>query len=379
MATEIKLLDLERQYKILKSRIKVNTERVYKHGQFIMGPEIVKLEERLAKYCGVKHAVACSSGTDALLLALMAKGIGPGDAILTTPFTFVATGEVIARVGARPVFADIDKHTKNISPEDLEKRIAAVKKEGKWKLRGIITVDLFGLLADYDAIEKIAQKHQLFIIEDAAQSFGSSAKGRKAGNIGELAAASFFPAKPLGCYGDGGAVFTHDSGLAEKVRSMRAHGYGSHKYDHVRLGMNGRMDTLQAAILLAKLEIFNSEIKRRQAIAKCYHQAFQNLCQAPVMPKDGTCVWAQYSLEMDNRDAFIVAMQQKKIPTVVYYPIPLHLQVVFQYLGYQKGDLPVAESAANRIVSLPIHPYLKDAEVEYIIKSTINFFSSSQS
>ncbi len=376
---EIKLLDLQRQYKVLGKKIQANTTRVYKHGQFILGPEILQLEEKLAKYCGAQQAIACSSGTDALLLALMAKDIGPGDAIFTTTFTFVATGEVIARLGARPVFVDIDPDTKNMNPADLEKRIEAVKKEGKWKPRGIITVDLFGLMADYDAIEKIAQKHGLFILEDAAQSFGASYKNRKAGNLGEIAATSFFPAKPLGCYGDGGAIFTNNSGLAEKVRSMRAHGYGSHKYDHVRLGINGRMDTLQAAILLAKLGIFNSEIKKRQGIAKRYNQAFAGRAQIPLMPTDGTCVWAQYSLMMDNRDAFIAAMQQMKIPTAIYYPIPLHRQVVFQSLGYQKMDFPVAESVAERIVSLPIHPYLKDAEINRIIQSTLQAIVSSKS
>ncbi|RMH97447.1 MAG: DegT/DnrJ/EryC1/StrS family aminotransferase, partial [Calditrichaeota bacterium] len=337
------------------------------HGKYIMGPEVQEVEQKLAAYVGVKHCITCASGTDALLMALMVYEVKPGDAILTTPFTFVSTAEVIALLGATPVFVDIDPVTFNLDPVKLKAVLESDRlKNSGLTVRGIIPVDLFGQPADYDEIQAIAREHNLFVLEDAAQSFGAEYRGKKCGALGDIAATSFFPAKPLGCYGDGGAVFTNDDDLAEKLRSIRIHGKGKDKYDNVRLGINGRFDTLQAAVILAKLEIFDEEVQLRQEVARRYGDLLKPYVETPVVKPDRTSVWAQYSVLSDQREKLMAQLKENGIPTAIYYPRPLHLQTAYQYLGYQSGDFPVAENVAQRIFSLPMHPYLTPEEQEYV-------------
>jgi dTDP-4-amino-4,6-dideoxygalactose transaminase len=373
-------IDLAAQQRRIKEKIDANIQKVLKHGSYIMGPEIQDLEGKLAAYAGVKHAISCASGTDALLMALMAYRIGPGDAVLTTPFTFIATAEVISLLGAVPVFVDIDPDTFNISPERMADALAALdvggttrypmpKTGGSSKLtpRGIIAVDLFGLAADYDRINALARQHQLFVIEDAAQSFGAEYYGRKACSLADVACTSFFPAKPLGCYGDGGMCFTDDDDLANAMRSIRIHGQGGHKYENARIGINGRLDTLQAAILLAKLEIFPEEIGLRQDVARRYTEGLSSYSslRLPIVPPGYLSVWAQYSIlaaDAAYREICLNRLKEAKIPSAIYYPKPLHLQGAFADRGYRIGGFPVSESSANRIFSLPMHPYLKENE-----------------
>jgi UDP-2-acetamido-2-deoxy-ribo-hexuluronate aminotransferase len=364
-------IDLKSQQQRISASLAQNIQRVLAHGQYIMGPEIQELETRLATYVGVKHAISCSSGTDALLMPLMAYGVGPGDAIFTTPFTFIATAEVIQLLGATPVFVDIDPKTFNLDPEALAEAVSSLGQDlrtAHLKPKGIIPVDLFGQPADYDRIHAIAQGHGLFVLEDAAQSFGATYKGRRAGALSEVAATSFFPAKPLGCYGDGGAVFTDDDDLAAVLCSIRVHGQGKHKYENVRIGLNGRLDTLQAAVLLAKLEVFDQEVLARQRVAQQYFKALNAVVEVPYVAPDCTSVWAQYSVLSEHRELMLQKLQEAEIPTAIYYPLPLHLQGAFAHLGYKKGDFPVSESASQRIFSLPMHPYLGQADQEKIVQ-----------
>lgn len=367
----IEFIDLMEQYRCLQNDIDSNIEKVLKHGKYILGPEVKELEKKLAVYTGVKHAITCSSGTDALLLPLMAWNVGKGDAVFTTPFTFIATAEVINLLGATPVFVDIDPDTYNMDVRLLERTIERTASEGKLDPKIIIPVDLFGLPADYDNINRIAQKHGLMILEDAAQSFGSEFKKKKAGNMGNAAATSFFPAKPLGCYGDGGAVFTNEDKLAEKLFSIRVHGKGRDKYENVRVGINGRLDTIQAAILLAKLRAFDNELRARNRIAAKYTLGLKNVLKTPFVPEGSVSSWAQYSVLADNqqeREKIRDALKKAGVPTGVYYPQPLHLQQVFRKLRYKEGDFPVSEDASRRIFSLPIHPYIKDETITKIIE-----------
>jgi len=382
-------IDLKSQQQRLKLQLDTNIQRVLAHGNYIMGPEIKELEKTLAGYVGVKHAVSCASGTDALLLALMAYGVGPGDAIFTTPFTFIATAEVISLLGATPIFVDIDPETFNIDPGKLTLALEAVQKSDssiyplpggeprtsniKLKPQGVIPVDLFGLLSDYTAIEKIAEENGLFAIEDAAQSFGAEFCGRRSCSFGNIACTSFFPAKPLGCFGDGGMCFTNDGNLATIMESIRVHGKGTDKYDNIRIGINGRLDTLQAAIILAKFEIFPDEVELRNTVADSYTRLLSGIpsLQTPFIPASYKSVWAQYSLLAENeqkRADLQKNLQEEKIPTAIYYPKPLHLQGAFEYLGYKKGDFPVSENCADRIFSLPMHPYLKVEDQQKIAK-----------
>ena len=365
----IPFVDLQKQLDAVRPAIERNIHRVLHHGQFIMGREVVELESQLAHFVGVRHAIACSSGTDALLMALMAYGIGPGDAVFTTPFTFVATAEVIALLGATPVFVDIHAHTLNIDPERLDDAVRRIRSEGALHPRGVIPVDLFGLPADYDSICAVAKAWDLFVLEDAAQSFGALYKGRAAGSLGDVAATSFFPAKPLGCYGDGGAVLTDDDRLARILRSLRIHGQGRDQYDNVRIGLNGRADTLQAAILLAKLQAFPEELAARQAIAERYTAGLKDVVATVDVPEGYRSAWAQYSIMTDHRDPLRAALSSQGIPTAIYYPKPLHRQGAFTELGYAEGDLPVAESVAKRILSLPMHPYLDPETQQHIVDS----------
>lgn len=371
----IPLIDVQAQYQRLKDKIQARTEKVYSHGHFILGPEVTELELRLAEFAGAKYAVTCASGTDALILGLMAKETGGGQAVFLPAFTFVATAESVARTGARPVFVDIDPKTKNMDPADLERKIIQINKEGKFKSAGIIAVDLFGLPAEYGALQKIAQKYGLFLLEDAAQSFGAEYERRRAGNLADIAATSFFPAKPLGCYGDGGAIFTNDSKTAEILKSLRVHGQGKDKYETMRHGLNSRLDTLQAAVLLSKLEIFPEEIERRNEIARLYNEIISPEFELPEIPASGKCAWAQYSVCHKKRDKIRDHLERQGISTAIYYPVPLPLQPVYKELGYQRGDFPVSEKISETIFSLPIHPYLKDEEVQFIVhelKTAIN-------
>jgi len=367
-------IDLKAQQAILPDLMK-RIQAVLSHGQYILGPEVTELEAKLAAYVGVNHAITCSSGTDALLMPLLAYGVGPGDAIFTTPFTFIATAEVIQLLRATPVFVDIDPRTFNLDPEALEEAVAGLAKNPRTaslKPKGIIPVDLFGQPADYDKISAIARRYGLFVLEDAAQSFGATYKGKRAGSLAEVAATSFFPAKPLGGYGDGGAIFTDNDDLAGTMRSIRVHGQGTHKYDHVCLGINGRLDTLQAAILLAKLEVFDGEIVARQEVAARYGAALSKVVQVPYVASECTSVWAQYSVLSDRKSELRKKLQEAGIPTAVYYPLPLHLQGAFAHLGYRTGDFPVSEHAATLIFSLPMHPYLTEDDQRHITNFFLN-------
>ena len=350
--------------------------RVLEHGRFIMGPEVDELEERLAAFCGARHAIACANGTDALALGLMAKGVGPGDAVLVPSFTFVASAEVVPWLGATPVFVDVLPDTFNLDPASLERGVATARARGLTP-RCVVAVDLFGQPADYDAIKAARARHGLWLMADAAQSFGASYKGRRAGGIGDIAATSFFPAKPLGCYGDGGAVFTDDDGLAEAMRSLRIHGQGRDKYDNVRIGMNGRLDTLQAAILLEKLAIFPDEVEARQRVAERYDEGLRDVVRVPRVIEGVISVWAQYTVVVEGdddggrrRDAVAATLREAGVPTAVYYPAPLHRQTAYRHFPAAEGGLPVSERLSARVLSLPMHPYL-DPETQAFIVAAV--------
>ncbi len=360
----MQFIDLSAQQLRIRDMIDERIRQVLAHGQYIMGPEMYELEKSLAGFAGVKHALSCSSGTDALLMALMALGVGPGHAVFTTPFTFVATAEVVELLGATPVFVDISPDTFNMDPRKLEQKIAEFKKPGnKIVPKAIIAVDLFGLASDYDETGKIAKENGLALIEDAAQSFGATHKGKRAGSFGDVACTSFFPAKPLGGYGDGGMCFTDDDDLNQIMLSIRNHGQGADRYENVRIGINGRLDTLQAAVLLCKFEIFAEEIELRQKAALRYTELLAKApVVAPAIPDGSVSAWAQYSIlarDAAHRDKIRGKLQEAKIPTAVYYPKPLHLQKAFENLGGASGDFPVCEDCAERIFSLPMHPYLE--------------------
>ena len=361
----MQFIDLAAQYRSLKSRIDARIQSVLEHGQYILGPEVNELEDRLADYVGVKHAITCANGTDALQLALMALGIKEGDAVFCPTFTFFASAEAISFVGATPIFVDIDATTFNISPADLESKIQSVKKEGRLRPKAVMAVDLFGLPADYPKIETIAQKHNLIVIEDGAQGFGGEIDGRKACSFGDAATTSFFPAKPLGCYGDGGAIFTDDDQLACLLRSLRVHGKGSDKYDNVRIGMNSRLDTIQAAILLEKLLVLPEEIGLRNEFAKAYSDALSTRYEVPNVPGGYVSAWAQYTLRHNERDILMARLSSHKIPSVIYYNKCMHQQSAFSHLPEVK--LGVAEEASNTVFSLPMHPYLNSADIQEVI------------
>jgi dTDP-4-amino-4,6-dideoxygalactose transaminase len=371
MSDPIAFIDLAAQRRFLGDKIDQAVLKVVNHGGYIMGPEVKQLEDNLAKFCGAKHVVSCANGTDALAFVLMAKGVKPGDAVFCPTFTFAATAEVVAWLGAVPVFVDSLEGTFNIDPKSLENAVTAAKAKGL-KPVGVIPVDLFGLPADYDAIEPICSRENLWMLCDSAQGFGGVYKGRKVGTIGLATSTSFFPAKPLGCYGDGGAVFTNDDELAATMRSIRVHGQGSDKYDNVRIGMNGRLDTMQAAILIEKLNIFADEIVARNRIATRYNDALRDIAIVPEVPEGYTSVWAQYTLRMPgfNRTAFADALKADGVPTAIYYPKPLHQQTAYKkFHAAVPTALPVAERLALEVISLPMHPYLSEAHQDRIIAS----------
>jgi dTDP-4-amino-4,6-dideoxygalactose transaminase len=366
----MQFIDLITQKNRIREGVMQRLEAIVDHGQYVMGPEVLELEKQLAAYVGTKHCVSCSSGTDALLMPLMAKGIGPGDAVLTTPFTFVATAEVISLVGATPVFVDVLPGTFNIDPDKVAEAVQQAKAKGL-NPRVLITVDLFGLPADYGRLEQVAADNGLWLLEDACQGFGGSINGRRAGSFGLVGATSFFPAKPLGCYGDGGAIFTDDDELDRVLRSVRVHGQGDgdDKYYNVRIGINGRLDTMQAAVLLEKLTIFDDELAERQRVADAYSSRLRGRVEVPEVPEGYTSCWAQYSVLASStaeRQKIMDALQQAGIPSVIYYRIPLHLQKAYAGLGYAKGEFPVSEDFSSRVFSLPMHPYLKEEDIDKI-------------
>lgn len=356
---KIDFANLQYQYQLYKTEIDEAIQAVLDKSNYIMGEEINWLEESLQEFTGAKHAITCSSGSDALLLAMMALDIKPGDEIITTPFTFIATAETIAFLGAVPVFVDIDEKTYNIDSAKIEEKITK-------KTKAIIPVSLYGQPADMDKIQAVATKHNLKVIIDGAQSFGSTYQGKTDSNLGDISTTSFFPAKPLGCFGDGGAVFTNDDVLATKMKSLRVHGQ-SKRYHHQYIGMGGRMDTLQAAVLNVKLKYYEKDLALRQEVAEKYTKALEGKGMVlPFVAKEATSVWAQYSVRVQNRDEVQVQLKEHGIPTAVHYPMPLHLQACFEYLGHSKGDFPVAEIVSTEIMSLPMNPYLSDEEIEHI-------------
>ena len=358
----MQMIDLNAQYQSLKTSIDVRINDVLAHGRFIMGPEVAELEQGLAAFCGAKHAVTLSSGTDALLAALMSLGVSRGDEIITSPFSFIATAETIALLGASPVFVDIEPGTFNLDAALIEAAITS-------RTRVIIPVSLYGQCADMDTINAIANAAGVIVIEDAAQSFGASYKDRRSGALSTLACASFYPAKPLGCYGDGGACFTSDDEVAARLRRIRDHGQDG-RYHHVELGLNARMDTLQAAILLAKLDVFPAELARRREIARDYNKCLKRACPAiepPMIATYNESAYAQYTIRVNARDHVQKKLAEAGIPTAVHYPTPLHLQPAFAALGLKRGTQPHAEAAAERVLSLPMHPYLSAADIEEIV------------
>ena len=364
----MEFIDLKTQQHRLRKRIEERIRRVLDHGKYILGPEVFELEEKLAEFVGVKHAVTCSSGTDALLMALLALRVVPGDIVFTPAFTFVATAEVLPLIGAMPAFVDIDPETWNLDVESLRDAVIRVRDEGLGRPRGVIAVDLFGLLADYDSIRALADEHGLFVIQDAAQSFGASASGERAGSNAPIATTSFFPAKPLGCYGDAGAVFTSDDELAETLRSLRVHGAGRDKYDNVRIGINGRCDTLQAAVLLEKLEIFEEEVEKRQMVAARYTDGLRGARTVQKIPAGNRSVWAQYSVLSDQRTIDRERLREADVPTAVYYPRPLNQQEAFRDRALSPVSLSRAEETSRKIFSLPIHAYLGEDDQNRIVQ-----------
>ncbi len=354
----MQFIDLAAQYQSSKEKIDERIHRVLEHGQYIMGPEVSELERNLEDYLGVKHAITCGNGTDALTLAMMALGIKDGDAVFCPTFTFFASAEAIAFHNATPIFVDSDTDTFNICPDDLERRIERVISEGVLTPKAIMAVDLFGLPADYKRIEAIAKKYDLKVIEDAAQGFGGSINGRKSGSFGDIATTSFFPAKPLGCYGDGGAVFTDNDDIAEVIRSLRVHGKGIDKYDNVRIGMNSRLDTIQAAILLEKLVMFDDELIKRNIAAESYNSNLDVTYKIPYVPSGYFSSWAQYTVQAEDRVAAMEKFKKQGIPTVIYYKTCMHQQTAFKHLGYSDTDFPVASYLSDHVFSLPMHPYL---------------------
>jgi dTDP-4-amino-4,6-dideoxygalactose transaminase len=360
---KIELIDLKAQQARIRARVDAAVARVLDHGQYIMGPEVTACEAQLAAFSGARHCVSCGSGTDALLIPLMAMGVGPGDAVICPSFTFTATPEVVALIGATPVLADVLPATYNLDPVSLESAIETARKQGLTP-KVVMPVDLFGLPADYEAIEPIAARHGMSILCDSAQSYGAVHKHRKVGSIGRVTATSFFPAKPLGCYGDGGAVFTDDDALAHAMRSIRLHGKGDDKYDIVRVGINGRMDTIQAAVLMEKLAIFPDEIEARQTVARRYTERLANRVTTPVVPDGLTSVWAQYTVRLpsDRRDRIAAALKAEGIPTAVYYPRPVHQQQAYAASPMASTGLAASERASAEVLSLPMHPYLSAAD-----------------
>lgn len=383
----MQFIDLGAQRARIEDKIHKAVAGVIDGGRYILGPQVAELEQKLAAYLGVKHAITCANGTDALLMPLMARGIGPGDAVFCPSFTFAATAEVVALTGAEPVFIDILPDSFNMNPEHLRAAIAEIRREGRLRPKAIIAVDLFGLPADYAAIEAIAAEENLFVIEDAAQAIGAKqtekdGKTRMCGAFGDVASTSFYPAKPLGCYGDGGAMFTNNDELAEVLRSLLFHGKGETQYDNVRIGINSRLDTIQAAILLEKLAILEDEMEKRALIGGRYAAGLSDIVQAPHISSNQRSAFAQYTIRVPaggsrSRDALKAHLQEAGIPSVIYYVKPLHLQTAYQHYPRGAGGLPVSEQLAHEVLSLPMHPYLAESDQDKIIAAIRGFMGAN--
>ena len=356
---KIDFANLQLQYQTYKDKIDSNLQAILNKSNYILGEEVDVLEKELQNFTGAKYAISCSSGTDALLLALMAINIQPDDEIITTPFTWISTAEMMALIKAKPVFVDIEPDTYNMDANLIE---AAITK----KTKAIMPVSLYGQPADMDAIQSIADKYSLKVIIDGAQSFGSTYNNKTDSNLGDISTTSFFPSKPLGCYGDGGAVFTNNEEYANKIKLLRVHGQNK-RYHHKYIGIGGRLDTMQAAILLAKLPYFKKELKDRQKVADHYTNSLSKILQTPVIKPNRSSAWAQYTLRVKNRDALQLKLKKNDVPTSVFYPIPLHLQECFQYLGHQQGNFPISEKASNEVMSIPMNPFLTDDQIDYVI------------
>ncbi len=366
----MEFIDLKTQYARLKDKIDKNIENVISNAHFISGPEVKELEEKLASYVGRKYCVSCANGTDALTLAMRVLNVKPGDAVFVPTFTFYSTSEVVSLEGATPIFVDVDERTFNIDAVKLEKAIKMVIEEGKLNPKAVIPVDLFGQVANFPEILKIAEKYNLKVVEDGAQGFGGEINGKKACSFGDISTTSFFPAKPLGCYGDGGAVFTDDEEIYNELLSLRVHGKGSFKYENVRVGYNSRLDTIQAAILLPKLEAFEEyELENRNKVAKKYTEELKDIVKTPVVPEGYVSSWAQYTLILENAEERSYVQEKLKevgIPTMVYYPIPLHKQKVYQGYDFNLEDLKISENLCDCVLSIPMHPYLEDEQVKTV-------------
>jgi dTDP-4-amino-4,6-dideoxygalactose transaminase len=372
MSSPIAFIDLQAQRRRLGAPLEKAVLEAVQGGQWILGPQVTRLEKELAEFAGVKHAIACANGTDALMIVLRAWDIGPGDAVFVPAFTFAASAEVVALVGATPVFVDVLEDTYNMSPASLDEAIATVKREGKLTPRVVMPVDLFGQAADYRALEPVCGREGLKMLCDAAQGFGALLDGRRAGGIGDAASTSFFPAKPLGCYGDGGATFTNDDHLNDLLRSIRVHGQGSDKYENVRIGVNSRLDTIQAAILLEKLKVFPEEIAMREAVAQRYSNAFRasNRIVVPRVIEGAQSTWAQYTIQVPDRDKVQADLKAQGIPTAVYYPIPLSAQK--GYKQYPSAPTPVSDKICKTVISLPMHPDLDHTTQDRVIAAVLS-------
>lgn len=373
----MQFIDLHAQRARIGERLKAAIDRVIEDGRYIHGPEVAEFEKKLGDYIGVEHVIACANGTDALLLPLLAAGVGPGDAVFCPGFTFAATAEVVALAKAEPVFVDVDPDTHNLAPAELEAAVAAIRAEGRLNPKAVIPVDLFGLAADYSSIDAIARREGLMLIEDAAQAIGGSLGNAMCGSFGDVAGTSFYPAKPLGCYGDGGAMFTNDASFADKLRSYAFHGKGETQYDNIHVGLNSRLDTLQAAILIEKLAILEEEMEARQVVAQRYSEGLRDVVKVPSIPAGSRSAWAQYAIETPVRDGLKAHLQDNGIPSVIYYVKPLHLQKAYEHFPRAPGGLPVSESLSARILCLPMHPYLSESDQGRVIDA-IRVFARSQ-
>ena len=371
----MEFIDLKAQYKKLKDKIDNNIQNVISNADFISGPEVKELEEKLAEYVGRKYCVTCANGTDALTIAMRVLKVEPNDAVFVPSFTFYSTSEVVSLEGATPIFVDVDERTFNMDAEKLEKAIKQVLEEGKLKPKAIVPVDLFGQVANFPEILKIAEKYNLKVVEDGAQGFGGSINGKMACSFGDISTTSFFPAKPLGCYGDGGAIFTDDEEMYKLILSLRVHGKGSFKYENVRVGYNSRLDTIQAAILLPKLEAFKEyELDNRNKFAKMYTERLKNIVKTPVVPEGYISSWAQYTLILDSeeeRNTLQAKLKESGIPTMVYYPIPLHKQIVYEGYNFNLDDLKVSEELCKKVLSVPMHPYLDENKIDEVTDKII--------
>jgi len=362
----VPFVDLKTQYARLKPKIAEAIQDVLDDGRYILGPAVTRLETELAEYCGVKHAISCASGTDAVFMPLLAYGVGPGDAVFVPAFTFTATAEVILLAGASPVFVDIEEDTFNLDLNDLKKKIAETRAAGRLTPKAILAVDLFGLPANWNGLNAIAKSETLHLISDAAQSFGGVYHGRRVGSLAPVSGTSFFPAKPLGGYGDGGAIMTDDEGLAQLLKSIRVHGAGSDRYEVVRIGINGRLDSIQAAILSVKLSVFDDELKARERVACIYDDGLGDVVVRPKRLDGLKSAWAQYTIKTDRRGPVQAKLADAGIPSMIYYPKPMHLQAPYRPYGEGEGSLPVSETICDQVMSLPMHPYLSDEDVERI-------------